>query len=183
MRWMIDQMRTISPREIVRVNRRDVTRQLRNRPPTTLTTPLVPPMHRTIIIHMYNRRSRDPPRIALPKLHVVILASFSRLVRAAPLGHFARADRDEGSDFATLRAATVATEGELAGDFGGEVAEEAGNGDEAAADDAGCDLGNTIDCAVRLTRCSKGGNFKLTSIMRRETDNRSCRDFWRWQRL
>ena len=106
-------------------------------------------MHRTIIIHVHDRRTSALPRITLPKLHVVILASCGgRLVRAAPLGHFVRADGDEGGEFvAGSRAATVAAEGELAGDFGGEVPEEVGHSDEAAADDAGCDFGDTI-CRV-----------------------------------
>ena len=47
------------------------------------------------------------------------------------------------------RAATVAAEGELAGDFGGEVPEKMGHGDEAAADDAGCDFGDSV-CGVSL---------------------------------
>ena len=38
----------------------------------------------------------------------------------------------------------MATEGELADDFGGEMVEEVGHGDETAADDAGCDLGDTV---------------------------------------
>lgn len=54
-----------------------------------------------------------------------------------------RADRDEGGEFAGAGAAAVATEGELACDYGDEVAEEVGHGDEAAADDARGDLGNT----------------------------------------
>ena len=103
-------------------------------------------MHRAIIIHVRNRRSRALPRIALPKLHVVILASCGgRLVRAAPLGHFVGADGDEGGEF--VAGSRAATEGELAGDFGGEVPKEVGHGDEAAADDAGCDFGDTA-CRV-----------------------------------
>ena len=112
--------------------------------PSTLLAPLTPSMHCTILVHMYNRRGRTLPRVTLPKLHVVILASCGRLVRAAPLRHFAGPNRDEGSEFATPSAATMATEGELAGDFGPEMVEEVGHGDEAAADDAGCDLGNAI---------------------------------------
>lgn len=110
-------------------------------------------MYGTVIIHVYDRGSRALPSVALAQLHVVILAPCSgRLVRAAPLGDFAGADRDEGSEFARARAAAVAAEGELAGDFGSEVAEEVGHGDEAAADDAGCDLGDTMDCAGQLVR-------------------------------
>ena len=139
-------MRAISPRVIVRINRRDITGQIRNRaPPTLLIAPLVPPVHGAIIVHVYDGGSRALPSVALAKLHVVILAPCSgRLVRAAPVGHFAGADRDEGSEFARAGAAAVAAEGELAGDFGNEVAEEVGHGDEAAADDAGCDLGDAI---------------------------------------
>lgn len=147
---MIHQVRTISPRVIVRVNRREFTRQMRNGPPPpTLITPLVPPMHRAIIVHVHDRRSRAPPGIALPKLHVVVLASCGcRLVRVAPLGHFAGANGDEGREFAGPRAAAVAAVRKLADDLGGEVPEEVGHGNEATADDAGCDLGDAVDCEV-----------------------------------
>ena len=111
---------------------------------------------------MHDRRCRDPPIVALSKLHVVVLTSCnSRLVLAAPLRHFAGTDGDEGREFAPPDAAAVTTEGELAGDFGGEVAEEVGHGDEATADDAGCDLGDTVvDGVVSLMRCGEGGNFQ-----------------------
>lgn len=102
-------------------------------------------MYRTIVIHVYDRRGRALPSVALPKLHVFILASCSRrLVRPAPLGHFAGAYGDEGGEFAGPGAAAVPAEGELAGDFGGEVTEEVRHGDEAAADDAGGNLGDSI---------------------------------------
>lgn len=140
----IHQMRTISPRAVVRVDRGDIARQIRNRAPSTPITPFVPSTHRTVIIHMHDRRSRAPPGVALLEFHVVILASISRRVRAAPIWHFAGTDGNEASVFAGARAATVATEGEFAGDFRGEMAEEVWHGDEAAADDAGCDLGDTV---------------------------------------
>lgn len=103
-------------------------------------------MHRTILVHVHDRRSGALPGIALPELHVVVFASCSSgLVRGAPLGYFVRADGDEGGEFvAGSRAATVTAEGELAGDFGSEVPEEVGHGDEAAADDAGCDFGDAM---------------------------------------
>ena len=158
----IHQVRTISPRVIIRVNRRDVAGQSRNgAPPTDLISPFLPPMHSTIIIHVHDRRTSALPRIALPKLHVVVLASCGgRLVRAAPLGHFFGADGDEGGEFvAGSCAATVAAEGELAGDFGGEVSEEMGHGDEAAADNTGCDLGDTV-YGVSLRDASSAESFQ-----------------------
>lgn len=57
------------------------------------------------------------------------------------------ADGDEGGEFVAGTRA-VAAEGELAGDFGGEVSEEVGHGDEAAADDAGGDFGDAVICRV-----------------------------------
>ena len=54
----------------------------------------------------------------------------------------------------------MAAEGELADDQGGEVAEEVGHGDEAAADDAGCDLGDTVGLcvvSVAMYRCGVKG--------------------------
>lgn len=108
---------------------------------------------------MYDRRGRALPGVAFPKLHVVVLASCGRLVRPAPLGHFAGAYGDEGGQFACPGAAAVPAEGKLAGDFGGEMPEEVRHGDEAAADDAGCDLGDTIfgDCVVSLRDPGRAG--------------------------
>ena len=57
------------------------------------------------------------------------------------------------------RAATVAAEGELAGDFGGEMPEEVGHGDEAAADDAGCDFSDT-NCVVSRISAASSGNLR-----------------------
>ena len=181
----IHQMRTISPWIIIRVNRRDIAWQIRNRTPSTIPIPqIIPPMQRTIVVHVHDRCSRALPCIALPELHVVIFASCSsRIVRGAPLGYFIGADRKEGGEFvAGSRAATVAAEGELAGDFGCEVSEEVRHGDEAAADDAGCDFGDAV-CRVSSWDAASAGIFKLTSIARREIDSKSCREFWRWQRL
>ena len=144
----VHQMRTPRPRIIIRVDRRDITRQTRYRPPRAH---LVPPTFPLSPLHPYDRRSRLPPSIALPKLHVIILAPRrTRLVRDAPLCHFTGTDRDERSEFARPGTAAVATEGELAGDLGGEVAEEVGHGDEAAADDAGCDFGDAIVAQLAL---------------------------------
>ena len=57
------------------------------------------------------------------------------------------------------RAATVAAEGELAGDFGGEVSEEMGHGDETAADDAGCDFRDTV-CRVSARDAASAETFQ-----------------------
>ena len=83
----------------------------------------------------------------LPQLDVVIFSSRGGgIVGVAPVGGsgLGGADGDEGGEFAGAGDAAVAAEGELADDQGGEVAEEVGHGDEAAADDAGCDLGDTV---------------------------------------
>lgn len=131
---------------------------MRNRaaPPAAPLAPLVPPVHRAVVVHVRDRRRRAPPAMALPELHVVILASSCRrrVVRVAPLRHFAGPDGDEGRELAGPRAAAV---GELAGDFGGEVPEEVGHGDEATADDAGRDLGDAVDCAWSAVREGSNG--------------------------
>lgn len=182
------QMRTVRPRVIVRVNRRDVARQMGHGTPRTLKPPLVVP---PIIVHVYDRRGLARPSVvALPEFHVVVLASprHGRLVRAAaaaPLGHLGHAGGDEVSELARPRAAAVAAEGELAGDFGGEVPEEVGHGDEATADDAGGDFGDAVIIASLVYGVQQGveGKVKLTSIMRRGIGSMSCRDFWHWRRL
>ena len=155
--WMVHQMRTPGPRIIVRIDRCHRTRQMRHRTSPSAITPLVdPPLSRAVIIRTHVRRGGALPSIALPKLHVVILTSCACFVRATPLRRFVGADGLEGGHFAGSCAAILATEGEPAGDFGAEVAEEMGHGDEAAADDAGRDLGDATAWSARETRQTWG---------------------------
>ena len=129
-----------------------MTRQMRNRSPSS--APGIPPPSRCRL-HLQDPRSRrtavPPPRVTVPELHVVVLTATaaSRRGRVIRVGtrHFfpagGGADNSGGSEFAAgTRAATVV--GELAGDFGREVAEEVGHGDEAGADDAGGDFGDAV---------------------------------------
>ena len=107
------------------------------------------PLH--VIIYTRLLIGTTGPDIPLPKLDVVVRAC--RLERTAPhVRHLVGADGDERDEFAG--AAAAAAEG---GDFGGEVTEEMGHGDEAAADDAGCDFGDaSVFNYVRqlsFTRC------------------------------
>ena len=99
-----------------------------------------------MLLHPHDRRLSGAflPRIALAELHVIVHAPRRGgprgLVHAAlPVLDLASADGDEGGG--ARRGA--AAQGELAGDFGDDVAEEVGHGDEAAADDARGDFGDT----------------------------------------
>ena len=149
----VQQMRTLDPRIIIRVDRGNVARQMGNRTPRT--TALIPaPPRRLPVVHLHDssssRRAPAAPSVALAELDVVVLSSprSGGIVAAAPVGErLGGADGDEGGEFARA-GASAAAEGELADDQGGEVAEEVGHGDEAAADDAGGDFGDTVGCCV-----------------------------------
>lgn len=159
----------------IRINRRNMTRQMRNRspvaPPPIIARPSPPPLpHRRVLQLDKPRHSRQaaaalPPRATVPQLHVFVLAPagafrHSRVIRIWSREFFPAsgggAGSAGGSEFAAAGIiVVVVVVRELAGDFGGKVAEEVGHGDEAGADDARGDFGDAVfPSAIKVRRVS-----------------------------
>ena len=129
-----------------------MTRQMRDRSPA----PVIPHRGRVFQLHdpRHGRETASPsPRATVAELHVVVLGPTAAAAAASRHGRIIRVwTRDlfptggggGGSEFAAARVVVVVVIGELAGDFGREMAEEVGDGDKAGADDAGGDFGDAV---------------------------------------
>ena len=110
-------------------------------------TPVILPMLNVALLHMHTYRARARP-ITLPKLHVFTSVVCPCVQTLAPFRDFAGAHWDEGGEFVIVTASTTAIAapagGKSAGDSWGDVPEEMGHGDEAAADDARGDFGDPV---------------------------------------